>query len=148
MFLGLLGCAALLGILGCSRPVNETQSHGGPIRDHVSFVDSLRREGYTVEIAGEIQQPFLRAKGTRLSLSGGGLAQPAELQSYDYEDPDAARADADRIGPDGNPKATQVEWIAPPHFYLQGRVLVLYLGSDPKVIQLLNGLLGSQIAGR
>lgn len=144
----ILGCVSFLGILSCSEPVGETQSHGGPIADHVSFVDTLRRKGYAVEIVGEIEQPFLRVKGTRLRLRGANLEQPAELQSYDYENAQTAKADADRIGPDGNPKGTQIDWIAPPHFYLRGRVLVIYIGSEPRVVALLTDLLSPQFAGQ
>ncbi len=44
----------------------EGYSHGGPLRDHVSFVDHLRGQGYRVEPVAEIRQPFLRAEGTVL----------------------------------------------------------------------------------
>ena len=37
--------------------------------------------------------------------------------------------------------------VAPPHFFLKERVLVIYVGKDPSVISLLGGVLGPQFAG-
>jgi hypothetical protein len=137
---------------GAATPV---VSHGGPVKDHVSFVDALRAKGLTVEVVGSIEQPFLRAKGTTLRVSGGNLSQPAELQSFNYDDTDlrtdglkAAADDATQIEPDGNPKTMRISWIAPPHFFHKERVIVLYLGSDANVLAILNDLLGAQFAGQ
>ena len=41
-----------------------------------------------------------------------------------------------------------VTWVAPPHFYRQGRVIVLYVGSNPNILSLLTAVLGPQFAGR
>jgi hypothetical protein len=144
---GLLGVAVISSCgLGQGLPV---QSHGGSVRDHVSFVDQLRSRGLTVDIAGVVAQPFLAPdSGTRLKLSGAGFVQPAEVQSFDYATASAARADAAGIGPDGNPPKMMITWTAPPHFYLKERVLVLYVGSDPTLRPILDDLLGPQFAGK
>lgn len=166
-----LGALALIAVTACGQPAQAgtgsgaggaqivatqpaVQSHGAPVRDHVSFVDYLRGQGRTVEIVGDVQQPFLRAKGTTLRISGGDIKQPAEIQSYNYdpnEIPDAAKAaaaDAQNIGPDGNPRTMMITWVAPPHFYRKERVIVIYLGSDPAALKLLTDALGPQFAGR
>jgi hypothetical protein len=41
-----------------------------------------------------------------------------------------------------------VTWVAAPHFYQAGRILVLYVGDDPAILELLEGALGPQFAGR
>ena len=38
-------------------------------------------------------------------------------------------------------------WIGPPHFYLAERLIVLYIGEDQSVIELLETVLGPQFAG-
>jgi hypothetical protein len=38
-------------------------------------------------------------------------------------------------------------WTAPPHLYKSEGLLVIYLGSDAKILQLLAGALGKQFAG-
>lgn len=124
-------------------------SHGGPVTDHVSFVDALRGRGITVSIGGEIQQPFLYPEsGTLLLLDGPGLAGQAEVQSFEYADPAAATADASQIEPDGNLRTVMITWIAPPHFFRRERLIVLYVGEDPAVVALLTDLLGPQFAGQ
>lgn len=124
-------------------------SHGEPVADQVSVVDALRADGLTVGVAGPLQQPFLQPQaGTVLRISGGSVAAPAEIQVYEYADAGAAAADAAQIGPDGNPRTAIIEWIAPPHFFRIGRVIVLYVGNDPAVLDALPHLLGPQFAGR
>jgi hypothetical protein len=157
--LALLAVASTACACGASFPLqaggSPPQSHGGPVRDHVSFVDALRAAGYAVAIVGKVQQPFLRVPGTVLQLSGPDLRGPAELQSYNYDERDigtdglaAARADADQIQPDGQPRGARVTWTGPPHFFRSERVLVLYVGDDPAVLRLLTTLLGPQFAGQ
>ncbi len=131
------------------------QSHGGPVRDHVSFVDNLRAAGYTVSPSGDVQQPFLLPRGTLLRISGGDLTAPADLQSFSYDDRDlgtdgmaAAQADVNQIQPDGQPRTARVTWSGPPHFFHKDRVIVLYVGSDPQLLGELQVLLGPQFAGQ
>ena len=130
-------------------------THGGPIVDHVSFVDKLRGARCTVDPVGSVRQPFLRAQGIVLRASGCGLIRPAEIQSFAYHTDDlgtdglrAAEEDAREIGPDGQPVAIPVAWTVPPHFFRKERALVLYRGDDPALLALLADLLGPQFAGR
>lgn len=111
-------------------------------------MDSLRRQGVTVEISGVVQQPFLPLNGAQLRLSGGGLTQSAVIQSYEYDEAAAADADAGTIDSAGNPRAYQITWTESPHFYRAVRLVVLYVGADPVVTKLLAGSLGPQFAGR
>lgn len=144
MYCYIIGFLSFLGVAQCAP---ATQSHGGPIVDHVSFVDTMRAEGYTVEVLGDIEQPFFSVKGTQLSVRGRDITAAAEVQSYNYANPAAAKADAAKIGPDGNPKGSQVLWVEPPHFYLRDRVLVIYVGRDAKMMAMLGRLLGPPFAG-
>jgi hypothetical protein len=137
----------LLAVMGCEPPA-DTRSHGGPVADHVSFVDALRGAGYAVEVGGEVHQPFLNVAGTVLRVRGPGLEQGEEVQSYGYETVEAAKADAGLIQPDGTVEGMKISWIGPPHFFLRERVLVIYVGDNPHTIRLLSGLLGSPFAGR
>jgi predicted small lipoprotein YifL len=150
----LAACGQGPGFLPPGAGGSVPQSHGGSVRDHVSLVDALRALGYRVEPVSEVRQPFLRVPGTVLRLSGGDLREPAEIQSYNYDDRDlgtsglaAAQADADRLKPDGQPKTMSIAWTGPPHFFHKERVLVLYVGDDPALLGTLSNLLGPQIAG-
>lgn len=159
-----MGSVLLLGaVAGCAQPgpgrashevgtaaaaSTPAISHGGPVDDQVSLVDNLRQRTVTVEIVGTAEQPFLSVKGTQLHLSGDGLASPATIESYEYDTAAAATQDAERIGPNGDPKTSKIAWIAPPHFYRAQRLIVLYVGADAATVQLLGGLLGPPFAGR
>lgn len=122
-------------------------SHGGPVVDHVSFVDALRACGVTVDPGDVVRQPFLQAEGIVLQLHGGSLSQPVEVQSYAYEDSAAAMADAAQIGPNGNPPTMMITWIGTPHFFRAERLIVLYVGDDETTMDLLTRLLGSPFVG-
>lgn len=146
----LLSCGNYVGGGGGSAPppASGPQSHGGPVRDHVSFVDALRAKGLTVDILGEIEQVVLKPRGTRLRLSGAPLSQPAEVQSFNYEAESDAQADASQLTPEGQSATTMIMWVDDPHFYRKERVVVLYVGKDRAVLSTLESLLGPQIAGR
>ena len=138
----------LIGLLLTACGTGPTQSHGGPVRDQVSLIDALRKS-VTVDISGTVAQPFLHPdSGTTVRLSGATLAAPADLQLFEYASAADAATDAQQIRPDGSGTATaSVDWVAPPHFFLKGRVLAIYIGRDPGVVKLLTGALGSQFAG-
>lgn len=123
-------------------------SHGGALTGHVGLVDNLRAKGLMVEPTSEIEQPFLGVKGTTLRISGGEIKQPADIQSFEYPSADAAAADLGQIGPDGNPSTSIVEWTGAPHFFRKEQLIVLYVGDDPAVVNLLTELLGAQVAGK
>jgi uncharacterized protein (DUF305 family) len=126
-------------------------SAAGPVADQASLVDALRARGLTVDVAGSLvpDVPFAGAQsGTVLRVGGGALAQPIDVQVYEYADPGAAAADAGQITPDGNHPTAMITWIGPPHFFLAGRAIVLYVGADQAATDLMTDLLGPQFAGR
>jgi len=138
-------------LLTACGTVQGPQSHGGPVQDQVSLIDALRGKNVTVDIGQSATvQPFLNPQsGTAVRLSGGPLTTAADLQLFEYASASAASADAHQIRADGSGTATAiVDWVAPPHFYVKGRVLVIYVGSDPAMLSLLQSLLGPQFAGR
>lgn len=130
-----------------AEPDGTPRSHGGLVTDQVSLIDHLRAKGLTVEITGDVQQPFFSAQGALLRISGGELTQPADVQVFDYDTAEAATADVEQIGPDGRPRTMMISWVAPPHFFHRERVVVLYTGSDPALLRLLTEALGLQFAG-
>jgi hypothetical protein len=137
-------------LLTACGTVEGPQSHGGPVQDQVSLIDALRAKNVTVDISGTVSQPFLSPEsGTAARLGGGPLTTSADLQLLQYGSASAASADARQISPDGSGTATtKISWVAPPHFFLKGRVMVLYVGNDAAVLSLLQSLLGRQFAGR
>jgi hypothetical protein len=57
--------------------------------------------------------------------------------------------EASQVSPDGGSIGTSmVIWMDAPHFYKAGHIIVLYVGSDATMLDLLEGALGAQFAGR
>ena len=118
------------------------QSVVRPPMDRQQLIDDLRFSGDDVEEGGDVRQPFFDVTGRTITVNGNSV------QVFEYPSFDGARAAAAGIGADGSTiGTTSVMWIAPPHFYSSGMLIVLYVGDDDDLRDLLEGTLGSQIAG-
>ncbi len=82
--------------------------------------------------------------------------QGEQVQVYEYATTSDVDTQVSHISPDGSTftvkslmgtHGTAVDWIAPPHFYKQGRVIVLYVGKNSTIMQTLTKVLGKQFAG-
>ena len=133
---------SLFSLTGCNGSDTSRVSHGGPVHDHVSLVDTLRAQGLTVEPTGPISQPFFPIPGQTLKLNG------QDIQVFEFQDSSVTESQAKEISPDGQSIGnTVVQWISPPHFFATGKIIVLYLGADPDLLKKLETALGKQIAG-
>lgn len=114
-----------------------------PVSNARDLVREISRRHIRVKRAGRVTQPFFSRRGHVLKVKG------AEIQVYEYSSVGTARKDAELVGRDGSTVGTNsVNWIEPPHFFRSGRLIVLYIGDQPEVINLLGDILGSQFAGR
>ena len=117
-------------------------SHGGPVIDYVSLVDSLRAAGAAVAPSGTVSQPFFTPQGRVLTVDG------KDVQVFEFPSVEEASTVAETVSPDGSSIGTSmVGWVAPPHFYKAGTLIVIYVGSDRDVINALQAAMGAQFAG-
>ncbi len=131
-----------LTFLGCNGADSSTTSHGGPAKDHVSLVDNLRANGLTVIPSGTIFQPFFPIPGQILRVND------RDIQVYEFDSPSLAQTQLKKISSDGKSiNDTLVSWVGPPHFFQNGKILVLYIGSEQSVQDTLSSMLGPQTAG-
>ena len=134
---------ALALAVGLACASNPTGPEAAPDLDYDGLVDALRRSDVQVTAAGSISQPILSVPGRIIVVSA------ENVQVFEYPDAAAAQADGRRVSPDGGMVGTTlITWIAPPHFFVRGRVLALYVGSAAPVISALSAVMGPQIAGR
>jgi hypothetical protein len=127
---------------GCSASDDSFGPPGTRVLDQAALLDTLRAGHHRIETTGNVTQPFFSVPAQTLKLDGG------EVQILEYSSPAAAKKDAESISPDGRTvRKTQVGWVAPPHFYRQGKIIALYLGSDAGIMQTLASILGPQFAG-
>ncbi len=129
--------------IACGGAPATVVSHGGPVTDYVSLIDGLRAAGATVEPAGTVDQPFFSVQGLMIAVDGG------DVQVFEYADAASMEEAAGDVSADGGSVGTSmIGWVEPPHFYKMAKLLVLYVGSDGGVMQLLEDVLGEQFAGR
>jgi len=146
-FCGLLLLQAV-GLSACGgdrlparAPQGEAQA--GVEADTASLISRLRAQGAGVERTGTAEQPFLSVTGTMIKLEGG------DIQLFEFPSAADMEANAAMISRDGSAVGTsRIRWIGSPHFFKQGKVLVLYVGNDAKVLKALETVLGRQFAGR
>lgn len=112
-------------------------SHGNAIGGYVDLVDALRKAEVTVEPAGSIEQGFFSVQGLLVRVNG------VEVQVYEYTSEELRLADSSQIQADGTLVGhSAIRWVAPPHFWAEGRLIVLYVGEDQATIDLFTSLLG------
>jgi len=131
---------------------NAPTSHAGPVKDQVSFIDELRKEtNGMINIGSVINQPFLSVKGTQANIV---KLNNADIQIYEYDSNNLMSNEAKQISSDGSSvktasgSITQIDWNSTPHFYSTGRIMVIYIGTDSQVINILTNILGTQFAGK
>jgi hypothetical protein len=133
------GLALILAACG-SGASESTAVPGGDISGYSDLVDALAAEGATVDPAGEVEQPFFSVKGQAIKVNG------ADVQVFEYDDVAAREAESSQISADGSSIGTSmVSWIDQPNFWAQGRLIVLYVGTDEGMLDLLTSVLGQPL---
>ncbi len=127
---------------GQTAPATPDAAPSGSVSDYASLLASLKAAGLTVADAGMVEQPFFGVEGKIVKVNG------QDIQVFEYPDAATAASDAAQVAPDGGSVGTSmVTWMAPPHFYRSGRLIVLYVGCDATVLSALTAL-GPQFAGQ
>jgi hypothetical protein len=123
-------------------PTSTTEVEAKGVEDQASLISALQGAGATVEVGDPITQPFFTPEGATLKVNG------ADVQVYEYESAEAMGNEASQVAADGGSIGTSmVNWMDTPHFYKAGRIIALYVGSDAKILGLLDKVIGPQFAG-
>lgn len=141
----LLVSIGLIFVLAVGLPVRGAASpvSNQPVMDYAGLIKSLRAAGASVERRGGVDQPFFSVNGKMLKVRG------EDVQVFEYSDATAAEAQAALVSPSGSAVGTtKIHWVGPPHFFKKGRLIVLYVGDNDKVLNALEAVLGRQFAGR
>ena len=146
-----IGLLVLLPILVACGPAGQVEeitdptptvpvSSGIETGGYADFVDSLRLGGVVIEPSGEVEQPFFSVTGQSIEVDG------AQVQVFEYIDEPAREADSSQITPDGSTVGgTSISWVDRPNFWAEGRLIVLYVGSDESVVNMLTRILGEPV---
>jgi hypothetical protein len=107
------------------------------------LINRLRASGEKVGRAGKVSQPFFSVKGQVITVAG------EHVQVFEYASPKVAEREAKSVSSSGSSAGTSMPlWVAPPHFYKNGILIVLYVGENSAVIKALERILGPQFAGK
>ena len=137
-----LGLSAWLAA-ACAGARAPTPPEGVPVGSFDEFVAAARSAGATAESAGTVSQVFFEPEGKVVSIDG------QDVQVFEFAGEEEVDAAVQSISQDGSSIGTSmVTWVAAPHFYKGGRLIVLYVGEDGGVIEVLDQVLGPQFAGR
>lgn len=145
------GKAILLALLGAGfacgdgsiDPSLGPNFSSGPVE---ALVEDLRNSGATVAPSGVAILRFFAVSGVRLSVDG------EQIEAYTFATAEGAAGAASGVSADGskgtgNGIASNILWVATPHFFHESRLIVLYVGDVPELLQLLEMTLGPQFAG-
>lgn len=114
---------------------------GACVEPGVTDLDDIRaglaREGAVVRtIASAPGYPFAVGP-TRVAVDG------REIRIFEYEDAAARETDSSALTMDGYAvHGVPIDWTGPPHYWAEGRVLVVYTGSEESMVDLLTRVLG------
>lgn len=123
--------------------VASTAVQGVDMQDLNNLMAGLQAADVSVELGEPVNQPFFTAQGQTLRVNG------QDVQVFVYDTAEAMEAEAAQIAADASTIGTNMPtWVDAPHFYKTGRMLILYVGQDPIVLEQLNRALGPQFAGR
>jgi hypothetical protein len=118
-----------------------------PRRDSRRVVEALRAAGLPLEPADASTRPWL------FGLTARSYEAPAgRIQLFEFPDAYSAITARNGISSDGTGvsspgQVTLIDFIGPPHWFLMGAALVLYVGDNPEMLGPLEQALGPQFAG-
>jgi hypothetical protein len=122
-------------------------SPGQTVTDYASLAEALRTAGSTVREMRQTTHWFFSVPRRIIKVEGEDV--------YTFEFPTKAALEKVRssIGRDGysipirSGGIAMVEWVASPHWYSAGRLVMLYLGKKKVTLHALTRLLGPTFAG-
>lgn len=136
--LSLILLATTLVLAACGGQPASAQGFG--IEE---FISVLQDKDANAGKGPRIEQAFFSVIGDFVDLNG------ETVQVFEYDSAETMESDAVLVSADGGSIGTSmVNWVATPHFYKKGRILVLYLGDTAETLELLESVLGPQFAGR
>jgi hypothetical protein len=107
------------------------------------LIENLRAQGAKVRLTNEkVSQPFFSSAGRIMNING------ESIQVFQYAQAATADNEAKHVSLDGMSIGTsKPSWMAPPHFFKSGKLIVLYVGNEQTVLKVLQTAIGNQFAG-
>lgn len=112
------------------------------VHDYASFIDALEKMNLSAEVVEVLEDSSFSVPTIVVSVNG------QHVQVFEFSSATDTEEATLMISDDGTQIGTSViRWIDVPHFYTQGKIIVLYVGHDQTTLDLLESLLDKQFAG-
>lgn len=137
-------CASLMPGNAGPAATNCAAVRAKSSKELLGLIKKLRVGGAKVVVTRErLKQPFFSTPAGIMNING------ESVQVFEFPQVLAAEKEAMRVSPDGMTIGTsKPSWMAPPHFFKSGRIIVLYVGNEPTILKLLHDVLEKQFAGQ
>lgn len=114
-----------------------------PSKELARLIKKLRAQKARVALTTErVEQPFFSPSALIVNINDQAV------QVFEYSHVAEADKEAKLVSADGMTiGGIKPFWIAPPHFFKGGRLIVIYVGNDSVILKLLHRVLGGQFAG-
>jgi len=138
-------CSVLIAltflIIGCGGTETVTVTKGDE-SPYDTFAERLLDSGASVQHLGNVNQPFLSGQGRIMRVNG------EDLQVFEYASRGLAEDDIRIVSPDGCCfGTTNISWLGSPHIYQKDQLIVIYIGDNSSMRNILENMMGSQFAG-
>ena len=142
-------CIMLFLIVGCttSQSNNCRVSGKGDGSSTQELVSQLRNLGIDVEFDGQAYQSEIFGIDAQILAIDGKTIQVFEYATIKDKQRIRAQISPDGYEISGCSHSHIVDWLDKPHFYEKDNLLILYVGSDPLILETLQNVIGPQFAG-
>lgn len=127
-----------VSLFACSKEV--------PITEYEKLILSLENLGFSV-VEEDVGEDILQGQRKWLTIN-----DVENLSVYLYKTSEKMEEDASYIHEGGTSYSNgknnaEISWVSYPHFYKRGNIIVLYVGENQEIINVLDETIGLQFAG-
>lgn len=109
------------------------------------FQSAMKAKNYSSKMK-DVEKDFLPAARKRMII-GNEVLDIYLFNSNKSMESEAKHIDTGGCGYNNGIQKINVSWVAIPHFYKKGNIIVQYVGQNEKIISDLKEILGEQFAG-
>lgn len=127
--------------------INEASIEKGTVVDlkaenYKEFIEHLEKAGIKIKAITKGSNTFLKGEATDININ------EEFVNVYEYKNSDQMEADLKTIRSDGSVVGGAIiEWLYTPHLYKNGNIIVLYVGENKEIKEMIQKLVGNQFAG-
>lgn len=152
----LIVCVIIISIgslfIGCGKQkipnapieknVNKSSLENNKVINSEGFIKFMKKSGYKITNSKQVSGGILKGSLTAVEINN------ERIGIYEYKSSDEMEMDAKTISADGTFVGNGIyEWIAKPHFYKGGNIIISYIGDDKEIIEKISKFMGQQFAG-